>query len=184
MIAAQRVYAAEVFTRRCRVGRFLPALALALLVFVCTPAESAEVPAACRAKIDARLPGWRLATPSAEVTKWAAEMKEGPTILQLELDGDGVRDTAALIVTGAGDPPAHRIAVCLTRKAGPELHVIDDLYCSDGIMIAKKGTRAHDFENSRYVTYRTNGVHAYCFEKAGATYLFRNGRFIRIVDSD
>ena len=43
---------------------------------------------------------------------------------------------------------------------------------------------AHDFENFRYVTYRTNGVHAYCLEKAGAPYLFRNGRFIRIVDSD
>jgi len=58
------------------------------------------------------------------------------------------------------------------------------LYCSDGIMIAKKGTRAHDFEKGVSVTYRTNGVHAYCFEKAGATYLYRNGRFIRIVDSD
>ncbi len=156
----------------------------ALAVLVGSPVEGAEVPAACRAKIDAKLSSWRLATPSAEVAKWAAEMKEGPTVLHIDLDGDGVRDTAALIVTGAGDPPAHHIAVCMSRKAGPELHVISDLYCWDGIMIAKKGTRAHDFENDTYVTYRTDGVHAYCFEKAGATYLFRNGRFIRIVDSD
>ena len=157
---------------------------VALILLVWAPVEGAEVAAACRAKIDARLPGWRLATPSAEVLKWAADMREGPTVLQVDLDADGVRDTAALIVTGAGDPPAHHIAVCMSRKAGPELHVIDDLYCQDGIMIAKKGTRAHDFENNTYVTYRTDGVHAYCFEKAGATYLFRNGRFIRIVDSD
>jgi hypothetical protein len=157
---------------------------VALMLLVWAPVEGAEVAAACRAKIDARLPGWRLATPSAEVAKWAADMNEGPTVLQVDLDADGVRDTAALIVTGAGDPPAHHIAVCMSRKAGPELHVIDDLYCQDGIMIAKKGTRAHDFENNTYVTYRTDGVHAYCFEKAGATYLFRNGRFIRIVDSD
>jgi hypothetical protein len=183
-MAARRVYAADVFTRRCPISLFLQACTFALVVAMWTPAEGAEVPADCRANIDAKLPGWRLATPSAEVAKWAAEMKEGPTVLHVDLDGDGVGDTAALIVTGAGDPPAHHIAVCLSRKAGPELHVIDDLYCSDGIMIAKKGTRAHDFENFRYVTYRTNGVHAYCFEKAGATYLFRNGRFIRIVDSD
>lgn len=164
-------------------GRVLwTSLAICLLAWA--PVEGAEVPAACRGKIEARLPGWRLATPSAEVAKWAADMKEGPTVLQVDLDADGVRDTAALIVTGAGDSPEHHIAVCLSRKAGPELHVIDDLYCWDGIMIAKKGTRAHDFENNTYVTYRTNGVHAYCFEKAGATYLFRNGRFIRIVDSD
>lgn len=162
------------------------AITLGLIALVPAVAAGADVPAACRARIDARLPGWRLATPSPEVARWAAEMKEGPTVLQIDLDADGVRDTAALIVTGAGaaDLSAHRIAVCMQRKTGPELHIIDDLYCGDGIMIAKKGTRAHDFEKDVYVTYRTNGVHAYCFEKAGATYLYRNGRFIRIVDSD
>jgi len=29
-----------------------------------------------------------------------------------------------------------------------------------------------------------NGVSAYCCEKAGGTYLFRNGQFVLIVDSD
>jgi hypothetical protein len=183
-MACSRVYAADVFTTRGRMSCFPAACTFALLVLAWSPAEGADVPAACRATIDARLAGWRLATPAPEVAKWAAEEKEGPTMVQVDLDGDGVRDTAALIVTGAGDSPAHHIAVCLSRKAGPELHVIDDPYCSDGIMIAKKGTRAYNFETDSYVTYRTNGVHAYCFEKAGATYLFRNGRFIRIIDSD
>ena len=160
------------------------AMTIALVVLLPAAAAGADVPAACRARIDARLPGWRLATPTPEVAKWAAEMKEGPTVLQLDLDTDGVRDTAALVVTGNADSLTHHIAVCMQRKSGPELHIIDDLYCSDGIMTAKKGTRAHDFEKETYVTYRTNGVHAYCFEKAGATYLYRNGRFIRIVDSD
>ena len=148
------------------------------------PVAAAEVAAACRAKIDARIAGWRLMTPSAVVAKWAAEIKEGPDVVEVDLDADGVRDVAALIVTGSGRAQVYRIAVCMTRKAGPELHLIDDPYCSDGIMIARKGTRAHDFEKETDVTYRTNGVHAYCFEKAGATYLYRGSRFIRIVDSD
>jgi len=164
--------------------RCLLAAALMLVLLAWVPAEAAEVPAACRAAIDARLRGWRVATPSADVVKWAAQMKEGPTVLEVDLDADGVRDTAALIVTGTGDSLTHHIAVCMQRKTGPELHVINDLYCSDGIMIAKRGTRAHDFETGTYVTYRTNGVHAYCLERAGATYLYRNGRFIRIIDSD
>ena len=147
-------------------------------------ANAADVPAACRSRIDARLPGWRLVVPSPDVAAWAKEIKQGPDVLQVDLDDDGVRDVAALIVTGTGERAAHHIAVCMMRKAGPELHVIDDPYCFDGIMIARKGTRAHDFEKDVYVTYRTNGVHAYCHRQAGATYLYRNGRFIRIVDSD
>ena len=162
----------------------IASMTLGLIALLPAAAAGADVPAACRARIETRLPGWRLATPSPEVAKWAIAMKEGPTVLQIDLDADGVRDAAALIVTGNADSLTHHIAVCLQRKSGPELHIIDDLYCSDGIMTAKKGTRAYDFEKEAYVTYRTNGVHAYCFEKAGATYLYRNGRFIRIVDSD
>jgi hypothetical protein len=162
----------------------IASMTLGLIALLPAAAAGADVPAACRERIETRLPGWRLATPSPEVAKWAIEMKEGPTVLQIDLDADGVRDTAALLVTGNGDSLTYHLAVCMQRQKGPELHIIDDLYCSDGIMTAKKGTRAYDFEKEAYVTYRTNGVHAYCFEKAGATYLYRNGRFIRIVDSD
>ena len=140
--------------------KFLLMGAAAWLCLAPFSAEGADLPAPCRAKIDSRVPGWRLITPSPEVAAWAKEMKEG------------------------GDMATYRIAVCMQRKAGPELHIIDDPYCTDGIMIARKGTRAHNFETEAYVTYRTNGVHAYCFEKAGATYLYRGGRFIRIIDSD
>lgn len=147
-------------------------------------ANAAELPPACGAKIDTRVSAWRLITPSADVAAWAREMNEGPDVLQVDLDADGVRDTAALIVTGTGDSAVYRIAVCMTRTAGPELHIIDEPYCRDGLMIAKKGTRAYNFDTGQYVTYRTDGLHAYCFEKAGATYLYRNGRFIRIIDSD
>jgi len=149
-----------------------------------TTVAAAELPAACRVKIDAGVPGWRLITPSPEVTRWAKEMKEGPDVLLVDLDADNVRDAAALIVTGSGDAATYRIAVCMQRKAGPELHIIEDPYCHDGIMITAKGTRAHNFETDEDVTYRTNGIHVYCFERAGATYLYRGGRFIRIVDSD
>ena len=62
--------------------------------------------------------------------------------------------------------------------------MIADPYCTDGILVTPKGTTDHDYEADRPVTYATNGVHAYCFEKAGATYVFTKGRWVRIVDSD
>src|SRR5688500_8039285 len=113
-------------TPRVRSSIVMAILAGAL---VAGAAEAAEVPVACRARIDARLPGWRLITPSADVAKWAIELKEGPDVLLVDLDADGARDVAALVVTGQGDSAVHRIAVCMTRKGGPELHVIDDPYC-------------------------------------------------------
>jgi len=49
----------------------------------------------------------------------------------------------------------------------------------------KPGHAAHvNYETGKNVTYRSNGVHAYCFEKAGGTYLYENGRFELVVDSD
>lgn len=159
-------------------------VAIMVCLLMRTPAEGAEVPAACRVKIDARVPGWRLKLPSAEVAAWAKEERIDPTLLQVDLDDDGVRDIAVLVVTGTGGGERSQIAVCMARKAGPELHVISDPYCTDGIFIRNKGSRGFDFETDKEITYRTNGVHAFCFEKAGATYLYRGGRFIRIIDSD
>ena len=58
------------------------------------------------------------------------------------------------------------------------------LYCGDGIVVTPKGTKAWDYEREIAVTYQVNGVHTLCFKKAGATYVFAQGRFRRVVDSD
>ena len=147
-------------------------------------AVAAELPAPCRAKIDARLPGWQPKVPSAEVVAFAKAEKFDPTIVDADLDDDGQRDAAVLLIAGTGATRNVQIAVCMSRKAGPELHIIRDPYCSDGISLTKKGSAGFDFETDKEIKYRTDGVHAFCFEKAGATYLYRGGRFIRIVDSD
>ena len=76
------------------------------------------------------------------------------------------------------------IAVCLTKNTGVELHLVDKLYCGDGIMLAPKGKSYYDFNTEKKGVYLFDGVSAYCFEKAGATYEFENGAFRQIVDSD
>ena len=79
---------------------------------------------------------------------------------------------------------AHQLAVCLARGSAPELHVIADPYCGDGIAVSKKGTRYHDFDTETEGRFPSDGVFAYCFEKAGATWLIENGQPRRIVNSD
>ena len=161
---------------------FLMAIGFGLLCS--TAGAAAELPAACRAKIDARLPGWQLKLPSDEVAAFAREEKFDPALVQGDFDDDGLRDTAVLVTAGAGSTLTAQIAVCMSRKAGPELHIIRDPYCRDGISLTRKGSAGFNFETDKEIKYRTDGVHTFCFEKAGATYLYRGGRFIRIIDSD
>jgi hypothetical protein len=142
--------------------------------------------AAGRAAIDARLPGWQLSPPPADLAKVAAQKKISTNVVQSDFDGNGTRDTAVLVVMpGAGELHSRqRIAVCLPQARKTSVHVISNPYCGDGISVAPKGTRAWDFTTEKPVTYWTNGVSAICHEKAGGTYLFRDGRFVLVVDSD
>ena len=162
--------------------------AVPLLWIAAATAAHAQVqpPAACRAAIDGRLPGWQLSPPPPDLAKMAKQKKFSTNVVQSDFDDNGTRDTAVLLVMpGTGElHPRQRIAVCLSQAGKINLHVISDPYCGDGISVAPKGTRAWDFTTEKRVTYWTNGVSAYCYEKAGGTYLFRAGKFVLIVDSD
>jgi hypothetical protein len=166
--------------------RLLTCAAVPMLSIAAATAAYAQPPAACRTAIDARLPGWQLSPPPADLAKEAQRRKISTNVVQSDFDDNGTRDTAVLLVMpGAGELHSRqRIAVCLSQGGTTSVHVINEPYCGDGISVAPKGTRAWDFTTEKRVTYWTNGVSAYCYEKAGGTYLFRDGRFVLIVDSD
>lgn len=147
-------------------------------------AAATELSNACRAKIDSRIPGWHRSPPPDDLATYAKQKNLETNIAQADFDGDGIRDTAVLVIVPTGGRQVQYIAVCLERKTHLELHLIREPYCGDGISVARKGQTVHNFETGKNVTYRTNGVHAYCFEKAGGTYLYENGRFELVVDSD
>ena len=150
------------------------------------PVEAADpqLPAACQRQIDVRLPGWRLSPPPEDLAAYAKQNNLTTNVARADFDDDGTRDTAVLVVAQNGQDTSHHIVVCLAEKTGIRAYFIDDPYCRDGIDVTPKGRRVYDHETGKDVTYRTAGVSAYCFEKAGATYLFENGGFKRIVDSD
>ena len=159
--------------------------AIALLGSIeCSMADAAELSKDCRAKLDSRIPGWHLSPPPDDLAEYAKQNKLQTNIAQADLDGDGTRDTAVLVVATTDGKSVQYIAVCLERKVQPQLRLIREPFCGDGIRIAPKGQTAYDFQTGKNLIYQTNGVHAYCFEKAGGTYLYRNGRFELVVDSD
>jgi len=146
---------------------------------------------ACEAQVAIKYKQWRFAPVSREVAEAARKSKQDPTKVYGDFDGNGRKDIALLIQDGPSPDPDYprrldslHIAVCLSGSAGVRLSLIDKPYCGDGIALARKGRPYHDFVTDQDGAYRFDGVSAYCFEKAGATYQFENGTFHEIVDSD
>ena len=137
---------------------------------------------ACERAVSRLWPQWRLAVVSNEVREWARARGVTPTRVRGDFDGDRAEDVA-LLVQVTDDPRSARIAACLSSRGGEPV-VVEQPYCRDGITRAEKGQRYYDFELDREGVYPHDGVHAYCFERAGATYIYLNGKFERIVDSD
>ena len=146
---------------------------------------------ACETQITAKFKQWRLAPISKEVAEAARNSHEDPTMVSGDFDADKRRDVALLIQDGPSpdsDYPGRldsmHIAVCLNTADRVQLHLIDKPYCGDGIALAPKGRAYYDFTTEQEGVYKFDGISAYCFEKAGATYQFGNGTFHPIVDSD
>jgi hypothetical protein len=145
--------------------------------------DRSELRHQCREAIARLWPRWHSPDVSPEVRQWATAQGEDPTVAYGDFDDDGREDIALLVRTG---PPSDslKIVACLSRLGATKPVVIQEPYCSDGIAKAQKGRRYYDYSTDREGTYPKDGIHAYCFEKAGATYIFSNGSFREIVDSD
>lgn len=172
-----------------RFGESMPSLfASFVLVLAVMPeaaaAAGAGVPAPCRAAITSRWSDWRLSPPPADLARYARRADIETNIVRADFDNDNAGDVAVLLLTSGTRRGQRHLVVCLTRGSDVELHIVHDPYCGDGIRLMPRGTKAMDLDTGRNVTYRTNGIHADCYEKAGATYLFVNGRFRLVIDSD
>lgn len=143
-------------------------------------AQSTDIAVACQSEISRLGPKWRLASVSKEVRDAAKKSGEDPRVAYGDFDEDTRQDVALLVESGAFQK---KIVFCLSSTPGQSL-VVNDPACTDGIIRMAKGERYYDLKTDTNSWYPRDGVHAYCFEKAGATYLLENGTFKQIVDSD
>jgi hypothetical protein len=159
-------------------------LGLTLAAFtVAALRDQTELSQQCRKAVDNLWPEWGVPNVSREVREWATSRKEDPTVAYGDFDDDGRKDVALLVQT-ASEPGSIKIVACLSSLGAIKPVVVERPYCTDGITRVSKGQRYHDFATEREGAYPKDGIHAYCFEKAGATYIFTDGSFREIVDSD
>jgi len=145
--------------------------------------DEAAFEARCREAIIGQWPEQKSPELAPGVREWAKDRGFDPTTVYGDFDADGERDVAFLI-QAALESKFRQVAVCLSSVGARKPLAIESLYCSDGISSVLKGRPYHDFENDSEGTYPRDGIHAFCFEKAGATYLYEGGSFRRIIDSD
>lgn len=136
---------------------------------------------AAKAALTSKWPQWRFVAVRPEVSQWARSAHFDPTVIYGDFDEDGRQDVALFVRLLSSTSPG----VIAVFHSGPRrLFMIEKLYCSDGIALSKKGLPYHDYDTETEGIYPRDGIASYCFEKAGATYLFEHGSYRQIVDSD
>ena len=163
----------------------ISALLIVSLSSACDLAAERElaVERACTAALSRLWPQWSFPSISSEVSEWAERENERPTVTFGDFDGDG-RTDVALLVQPFPESTSPMIAACLSGSGLDKPVVITDPYCYDGLTRQRRGQPYYDFATGLEGVYPSDGIHAYCFEKAGATYIIKGGRFEPIVDSD
>jgi hypothetical protein len=99
-----------------------------------------------------------------------------------DYDGDGKADIAILLSSASAGKYA--ISVCLSSKPSGSPELIKDAYTAGPISTTPKGRKYHDFDTNTEHTYERDGIGSYCCECCGATYIYRSGQFVEVVDSD
>ena len=147
---------------------------------ICNHALAASLSPSCRSAIDRALPQSQRPLVRAEVTDWASRNNFDPTVAFGDYDGDGRRDSAVLLQTGTD----RAVAVCLAGKKRTRLRIIRQPYCDDVLYTSKAGEEHYNYETDKNEQLKRDGIGVECFEKAGATYVYENRTFRRIIDSD
>lgn len=97
-----------------------------------------------------------------------------------DFDDDGVTETAFFVEKSGGKKRS--VAVCLSSRS--DVSLINDLYVDESLSVSRKGSRFYNFNKDKEDAYPADGIAVSCCECCGATYLYSNGEFHQIVDSD
>jgi hypothetical protein len=167
--------------------RTLTILALAILSAGCSRAalgsgtsrDAPSVLKAAKAALTSKWPQWRFVTVRPEVLQFARNFD--PTVVYGDFDADGQQDVALFVRLLSSTSPC---VIVVFHSGAQRLFMIEKPYCTDGIALSKKGQSYHDYDTETEGIYPRDGIAAYCFEKAGATYLFEHGSYRQVVDSD
>lgn len=168
----------------------LTRLALCVLLLIASPA-AADAPSgagstmrandALRAALAAKWPEWSFAPIAPSVAEWATQERIDPTAAYGDFDADDRTDAAFLVLLAPG---RKQPSLAVRHSRDGRLVILDELRCYDGLLRRRKGQGYYDHETQKTGTYARDGIHVFCFQKAGQTWVLDRGVYRMIVDSD
>lgn len=157
--------------------------------------QGMEIPSDIRESLNVSYPGWRFSIVDAEVSDFISQRFPGakPNLISGDFDGDGEADFAMLIEHTNFDEPGTAIThimetlAFIKRGNGYTKYVLEEASGANPIVyltLAKKGSRGREFESGKKFRYPNDSIGISFFEKAGGTYIFENGKFRYVNESD
>jgi hypothetical protein len=139
--------------------------------------------AVCESATQSSVSDYRRVPLEGELLRIQTLFKYDPTTAFGDFDGDG-RTDVALLLERVDSKVTRAISVCLSTRQGKPPVLIESLYVNGEIHVTKKGTPYHDFETGKDSVYLSDGITVACCECCGATYMYKENQFTRVVDGD
>ncbi|MGC2235074.1 MAG: hypothetical protein WA584_02860 [Pyrinomonadaceae bacterium] len=153
-------------------------------------AQSVELPDSCKKLLDKNYQGWKPAPIQKDITDYfrGKNLSNQLNLVKGDWNGDGKMDYAALIKHGKSKNEAgeiigdRRLTIAfVSRRKGYRHFSFDG---GDYIVLMKKGSEDYDYNTDKKFRYRTDAIFDGIWEKAGVSYVWKNGKFIEIITSD
>ena len=156
---------------------------------------SSPVPPGVRSALDRMHPGWRIASVADDVRQFVGtRLGSVPNVVVGDFDGNSRSDVAILIEYPNADEPAKafthytEIIAFLDTGRGYEAVPVDARMPGPDpiffLTLQKRGQPGRDFEANKPFIYPHDSIGAWFFEKGGGTYIYDNGRFRFVLESD
>jgi hypothetical protein len=156
--------------------------------------QSIQIPRDVRLVLNKRFPGWKFVDVNPDIHKSLKENVSAnarPELIRGDFDGNGLLDYAAYIVHGTAPNRKVSIVALLRTRNRPKLYVLEsntivtEPVSSDSYLaLYKKGEEGYNYHTDKKFRYANDVIFVGIFEKAGVSYVYRNGRFRYIVTSD
>lgn len=152
-----------------------------------------HLPAACHRLLDKRFPSWKYVEARAEIDRFLRERVTADAraeIVSGDWNGDTRLDYAVLIEHGETLNYQGKVIgknvylVAFLNKARGFRYNVLDVGTSDFLMLARKGSKAYDYETRKHFRYRNDAIFVGIFEKAGISYVYERKRFRGVTTSD
>lgn len=146
--------------------------------------------------LDGRSPGWRLCPVSSRVRNRLRERspKALPNVVAGDFDGNDLTDYAVLIEHpsfskggGSVSRDVSEVVAFLDQGTAFKLFVVKEPVPPDPrryLTLQRKGQQGYDLERNRPFTYSNDSIGVWFFGVAGGTYIFSDGWFRLVVESD